>query len=154
MDQKELVILSQFRQNARENLTTTSRKIRIPISTIYDRLRRYEGNVIKKYTTLLDFGKLGYNLKVQIVLKVALKSKAALQNFLNHHSRVNSLFLLSNDYDFLLEGIFRDIKEVSDFAQALEKFSIIDKHEFYVVDDIKREDFLTNSALYDLETFK
>ena len=43
VDTKEQLILSQFRRNARENLTTTSKRIHIPISTIYDRLKKYEG---------------------------------------------------------------------------------------------------------------
>ena len=64
MDKKELLILSQFRKNARENLTTTSRRIHVPISTLHDRLKKYEGKVIQRHTSILNFGEIGYNLKL------------------------------------------------------------------------------------------
>ena len=149
MDKKELLILSQFRRNARENLTTASRKIHIPISTIYDRLRRYEGSVITKHTALIDFGKLGYGLKIQMVMKVHSKDKRRLQEFLSKHTRVNSLFTISNGFDFMIEVILKNLLEVSQFLESLEQFEILDKHEFYVISDIKREDFLTDIELLD-----
>ena len=149
MDKKELMILSQFRRNARENLTTASRKIHIPISTIYDRLRRYEGSVITKHTSLIDFGKLGYGLKIQMVLKVHPKDRRPLQEFLSKHVRVNSLFTISNGFDFMIEVILRNLLEVSQFLESLEQFNILDRHEFYVIQDIKREDFLTDVDMLD-----
>lgn len=149
MDRKELLILSQFRRNARENLTTASRKIHVPISTIYDRLRRYEGSVITKHTALLDFGKLGYGLKIQMVLKVNPKDKKGLLEFLSKHNRVNSLFTVSNGFDYMIEVILRDLLEVSQFLESLEQFNILDRHEFYIISDVKREEFLTDIDLLD-----
>jgi len=149
MNQKELLILSQFRKNARENLTSASRNTRVPISTLYDRLRKYEGTVIRKHTALLDFGKIGYSLKVHMAIKVAPKHRVDLREFLLKHPRVNSLFTVSNGYDFLAELIFRNLFEVSVFSELLDKYTIVDKHEFYIVEDIKREDFLVESEFVD-----
>lgn len=140
---KELLILSQFRINARENLTTASRKIRVPISTIYDRLKKYEGNVIQRHTSLLDFRRLGYAFKMQIILKSAIKDKGELKKFLQEHPRVNTLLTISNDYDYLAEVILKDLEEVEQFNQDLDKFDILDRHAFYIVRDLKREAFLT-----------
>ncbi|HLP79168.1 MAG TPA: Lrp/AsnC family transcriptional regulator [Acidobacteriota bacterium] len=149
MDKKELMILSQFRRNARENLTTASRRTHIPISTLYDRLRKYEGTIIRKHTSLLDFAKIGYGLKMQMVIKVAPKDRKRLQEFLTKHPRVNSLFSISNGYDFIVELILKNLLEVSQFAEILEQFNVLDKHEFFVVEDIKREDFLMDPELID-----
>ena len=47
-----------------------SKRLKIPISTIYDKLKKYDGNIIKKHTAILDFEKLGFGIKVmqQLVL--------------------------------------------------------------------------------------
>jgi DNA-binding Lrp family transcriptional regulator len=144
LDAKELLILSQFRKNARENLTTAAKRIRMPISTIYEKLKRYEKTIIQKYTSLLNFSQMGYAIKLHLVIRVELKDKLKLRQFLTNNSRVNSLFAISNGYDFMAEVILKDFNEVEDFIQALSQFAISDMHEFYVTSDLKREEFLSD----------
>ena len=150
VDTKELLILSQFRKNARENLTKTSRRIHIPISTIYDRLKKYEGTIIKRHTSLLDFTKLGFAIKIHLVLKVGLKDKGNVRKFLQFHPRTNSVFGISNGYDFMSEVILRNFAEVEQFMTQLESFNILDHHEFYIVSDLKREEFLLDSKMVEM----
>lgn len=150
MEKKELLIMSQFRQNARENLTRTSRKIGIPVSTIYDRLKRYEGTVIKKHTALLDFSQLGFSLKVLMAVKIMPENRLDLINFLEKHHRVNSLYKITSGYDVLLEGIFKNLKEYQLFCESIESFKIQNKQEFFVVEDIKQEEFLANEEFLDI----
>jgi len=57
VSKKDLIVISYLRQNARETLTRLSRKTHIPVSTIYDKLKLHEHNLITKYTSLLDLHK-------------------------------------------------------------------------------------------------
>lgn len=145
MKKTDLLIISSLRQNAREKLTSMSRKTRIPVSTLFDRLKTHEGNIIKKHTALVDFSKLGYNTKANIILKVKKTDRDPVKIFLMKHSSINSAFKINNGYDFLIEAVFRNIKEVEDFIETLEdKFSVKSKQVFYVIDDLKKEAFLSN----------
>jgi len=83
MKEKELLLLSHLRSNARKNLTNISKETGIPISTIFDKIRKYEGDVIKKFTSLLDFGKLGYDIRVSVMLKVDKNDRENVGNYLN-----------------------------------------------------------------------
>ena len=148
MKKSDLLIISSLRKNAREKLTSMSKKTRIPVSTIFDRIRGYEDSIIKKHTALVDFSKLGYNTQANIILKVNKKDRDAVREFLMRHSSVNSAFKINNGYDFLIESVFRNIKEVEDFIDMLEeKFSIKTKQVFYVIDDLKKESFLSNPSI-------
>lgn len=148
MKKTDLLIISSLRQNAREKLTEISKKTRIPVSTIFDRIRLHEGNLIRKHTALVDFGKLGYNTRANIILKIGKGDREAMKEFLMKHSSVNSAFKINNGYDFLVEAVFTNIKEVEDFMDMLEeKFSIKAKQVFYVIDDLKKEEFLSNPTL-------
>lgn len=82
VDKKGLLLMTFLRKNARENLTRLSRKTSIPVSTIYDKLKGYDGNLIVKHTTLLDFSKLGFNARANILLKVERSLREELRSFL------------------------------------------------------------------------
>ena len=142
---KDLMIMSYLRRNSRESLTSISHKIKIPISTIYDRLRVYEHTTIMKYTSLLDFAQLGFNTRANIAIKVEQSERESLKRFLMEHKHVNSLFKINNGFDYLADVVFRHVKDLEDFLESLEsRYHIKEKQVYYVIQDIKREEFLSN----------
>ena len=144
LNQKDMLLLTNLRQNARETLTRLSKKTNIPISTIYEKLKTYNGDIIKKHTSLINFSKLGYNARVEIMLRVDKDNRDEIKEFLSRKPCINSIFKINNGYDFLVEGIFRNIQEVEDFLEIIEdKFKIKQKQVYYIVDEIKREGFMT-----------
>ena len=149
IEKKELEIVSAFRRNARENLTTTSRKLNIPVSTIYDRLKKYQGTLITKHTALLDFKRLGFAIKVLIAFKSSSENRTTIHDFLKDHHRVNSLYRVSSASDYLVEVLFKDLRELQQFTDKLDALGVVNRQEYYIVEDIKREEFLTNRTALD-----
>ena len=115
IDKKEMLILANLRNNARETLTKMSRKTSIPVSTIFEKLKTYESGLIKKYTSLIDFTKLGYNTRATILVKTTKEYRDKLRQHLLLDKSLNSVYKINNGYDFMLEGIFREIKDVEQF---------------------------------------
>ncbi len=148
INKKDLAILSHLRQDARETLTRMSRKTTIPVSTIYDRIKAQESSTIRGYTALLDFSKLGFNARCKIIVKVNREKREDVEKFLLSHQSINTLYKINNGFDFLMECIFRDIKESEEFLEALDmKFGVKTKQVYYIMDDIKREAFLADPVL-------
>jgi DNA-binding Lrp family transcriptional regulator len=145
MKEKELQIVRHLRNNARETLTRLSKKTGVPISTLFDKLNQYRENFIVRHTCLIDYTKLGFDLRVQLLVKVS-KEREVFEKFIMGHFHVNSVWKISNGYDYLVEGVFRNMKDFTEFLQHLERFSIKDRKEFYVLEDLKREAFLTTDA--------
>src|SRR5688572_26174504 len=106
MRPNDLKILQYMRQNSRMNLTTISRRTGIPVSTIFDRLRSQEGELIKRFTALVDFAKLGYPIRAEIFLKVEAVDRKKLAAYLLVHGRVNTLSRVNNGYDYAAECLF------------------------------------------------
>ncbi|HII30197.1 TPA: Lrp/AsnC family transcriptional regulator [Candidatus Woesearchaeota archaeon] len=145
---KDLIIISYLRRNARQSLTSISKKTSIPISTIYDRLRIHYGNVILRHTSLIDFSKLGFTAKANIALRVDSEEREALKMLLMKSHNINSIYKMNNGFDFLAEGLFKNIQEVDSFMELLEsRFRIRDKEVYYIVGDIKREGFLSDPQI-------
>jgi len=139
----DLKLIAYLRRNARQTLTEISKKTRIPISTLYDKLRLQEKSVILKHTTLLDFAMLGFNCRANILLKSEREERDKLGSYLKVHPAINNLYKINNGFDFLAEGVFSNVKELEDFVDILEKtFPIAEKKMHYVIEDLKREEFM------------
>jgi len=147
LNRKELLILSHFRENARKSLTNISRKTGVPVSTIFDKLKNYEENLIQRHTALLDFQKLGYEIRVKMTLTAKREDRDRLIDYLVKHKSVNSVFRINNGGDVLIEVIFRNMRELQEFSESLEGYNIRNKQEFFVLEDIKREAFMSDPEL-------
>ena len=130
---KDLKIISYLRQDARMSLTKMSKQTQIPVSTLFDRLRANEEDLIIKHTSLLDFSKLGFNTRANITFKVDRDHKESLKEFLAKHQSINSVYRINNGFDFMVEGIFKDLRELEGFIDDTEhKFKILDKKSFFI----------------------
>ena len=111
LERRDLAIITRLRENARQRLTNISRRTHIPVTTIYDNLKRYEKWFIKKHTCLIDFEKLGFNARAKVALKTN-GSKTDLLDYLQNHPNVNSLYRTSSEFDVLAEIIFQELRDV------------------------------------------
>ncbi|MBN1543908.1 Lrp/AsnC family transcriptional regulator [Candidatus Woesearchaeota archaeon] len=146
MKRKDLLILSYLRNNARQRLTSISRRTHIPVTTIYDNVRKYEKRFIIKHSSIIDFRKLGFNAKTNIALKVN-GSRAELLSYLQEHPNINSLYRTDSEYDVLAELVFRELRDVDEFLETLKKrFSVEKSVVLNITDDLKREDFMSRIA--------
>lgn len=142
---KDLRILSQLRNNARQKLTSISKQTHLPISTIYDRIRYQQGKLIKKHCSLLNFEKLGFQTRAYILFKVHKKDKAAFAQNLKGSPEINSMYKINNGYDYITECIFRNINELERFLDNLDdKHNIKSKEVHYIIEEMQRESFLTD----------
>lgn len=138
MKKTDSLLLKHLRNDSRQSLAKIGKMTGVPVSTLYDGLRRLESRIIKRHISLLDFSKLGYNIKVNFAIKS--KNRDFLKQHLLDSINVNSLYsLLNNDFDFYAECLFRDMKELTDFKEDLSD-EISSLKQFFIIDDIKREE--------------
>jgi len=147
MRESDITILSNLRDNSRETLTRISRKTRIPVSTIFERLKTYNNNVVKKYTSLINFEKLGYKTKAHILIKPWPETKEKVEEFLQKNKNVNSLFRVSTNFEYLAEVICTDMQELHNLLAKLDNLRLEQKEVLFVIDELKREDFLSSESV-------
>ena len=144
INRKDLLIVSNLRRNGRETLTEISKFTGIPVSTIFDRIKNKCFGLIKKNTILIDFNMLGYSIVVHMVLKVNKSEREKLKEYVKKHRHINTAYRINNGYDYLLEGVFKNVKDLEEFLEKLdENFSIEQKQIYHIIDEIKREEFLS-----------
>jgi len=144
----DLLIISHLRQDARMSLTQMSRETRIPVSTIFDKIRGFkETGLIRKNTSIVSFDRFGFNAKALIFLATSREKRGELTEILTKSGNVNSLFKVNNGWDLIAEVIFPGFKEIEDFLEKIEgQVSLNKKQVFYIIEELKREEFFSNPA--------
>ena len=139
-------ILTHLRQNARISLTEISKKTGIPVSSLAVKIKKMEDEkVIRKYATLLDLKKLGYDTFAHIALKVHREDREELLKFVDNHPEINSAYEIDSGYDFLIETVHKSQTELKRFVELLtEKFEITHYDIYYMIGTIKKEKFLSD----------
>jgi len=140
LEKKEIEILKTLRQNSRTQLTKLARKLKIPITSMFKITKNLERKFIKKYTTLIDFKKLNYFMRIFVISSS--KEKKELQKFLITHPRVNNVYKVSGDSDLISEVILKDRKEMEFFLEKLEQFNIKENQVIHIIEELKKESFV------------
>jgi len=140
IEKKYRDIITWLRKDGRMRLTKIARKTGIPVSTIFSRVKG--GTLgIARFTALLDFESIGYTARATILFKAENRDK--LRKFLLSSPEVNSLTRVNNGYDFMADCVFRDMRELELFVDALERAHGVKRKEVhYVIEELKREAFL------------
>lgn len=143
MTAQDLMILSALRSNSRGSLHSLSKKINIPHSTLHDKVKGYEKEIIRKYTSVLNYEQLGYGCRAIIALKLSKLQTEKLHNYVLGKKEINNAYEINHGYDLLIECIFKTKTELKMFMEELdENFQIQEKHVFEMYNDLKREGFL------------
>jgi DNA-binding Lrp family transcriptional regulator len=122
-----------------------SKKTRIPVSTIFDKLRENISGVIKRPTILIDFHKLGFPTVSTILIKVNKEHREQLKEYLVKSFNVNSIYKVNNGYDFIIEVVFKNMQEQESFIEKIEEtFNILELKTFFIIEELKKEEFFSN----------
>jgi DNA-binding Lrp family transcriptional regulator len=139
-------LIAHIRSDARMPIPAIAKATGIPSSTIYEKMKRQFKGVFKKHIALLNFNELGYHSVVHFAISCRESDRQELKSFLMEHPRINSLHRVNFGWDFLAEGIFKDLGEAEDFKTLLRgRFSPRQMECFSVVEELKKESFLTSA---------
>ena len=142
--EEDTVIVSLLREDSRMSLTEMSKVSKIPISTLYGKLKLYKNGLILKHTALVDFSQLGYRTRARVLFKVKKEDMHSFREHLLSSHVTNELYKVTNGYDYMAEFIFATMKELEDYLDLLEtKFHVQKEQVFYLVDELQREGFLS-----------
>ncbi len=163
-DTKDLLIVSQLRENARAPVHHISRAVKLCRATVTEKVKELQSNIIRQYTCLVDFHALGYGLRLSFILTLAEEDKLIFCRYIQQHPCANNLYIVNyvdqlridtilnktrDGSDYLVEMVFRNNTEADRFLSSLQNaFTILHLHVFIIEHDVLRESFLQNPRRY------
>ncbi len=120
MNELDEEILSELRKDAKIKLKTLSRKLGVPLSTLYLRIKKMEKEgLIKNYTITVDWPKLGYKLRAYVLvyvdttkLKELRKTQQEILDEMKTLPFVETADMVTGDSDLLLTVRARDTDDL------------------------------------------
>lgn len=142
---QDRLLMQHLRRDARQSFPALSARTGIPISTVFDKMRRYEKEYVVKHTSLLNFAKIGYPITATILYAVDNGAKAKLREHLAESRYVNSAYMTTGDHNLIVEAIFRNMNEYEQFRKDISKnFRIRSSKVHFVTEWIRKENFLSS----------
>ncbi len=107
MDEKDFLILKCLSEDARMSIKKISKKVGLPRSTVYDRIKKMKNSgIIKKFTVVPDFKKLGKPITAFVLMKADKSHGMTLEQLeksISNLPDVCELHLLTGEWDFLVK---------------------------------------------------
>lgn len=141
--EKDLRIITALRKNSRSTLVEIGSQSGIPVSTVFDRIRRIEKAYLTRHTSLLDFSSLRHFFRVAYIFRHEM-GQERMNSFLKQSGCVNTAARISPGMKYMAECVFRNMAEMQNFAEMLREIGATEIAENHLVEDIKREEFLSD----------
>lgn len=108
LDDKDFLILNELKENARNSTKQIAMNVDIPRVTVHDRIQKMiKNNIIKKFTLLPNYEKLGLNITVFVfVASNPYESKISISKIaeeIKSFAGVFEVHIVSGEYDILLK---------------------------------------------------
>jgi DNA-binding Lrp family transcriptional regulator len=140
IDQQDLKVLKKLRADSRATLTAMSNSLGMPVSTVFEKVKKLRKSVVVKCVDLVDFEKLGFVVRANFMVRTEERKREQLKELVLKHKNVNSVFRTNNGFDFFIETIFSDMKQLNAFCEQLDLLRAKRRMHF-VVEELKRECF-------------
>lgn len=141
MDEQNLQILELLQQNAKVTTSTIAKKTGMPITTVYNRIRKMEeGGIIRNYSVRLDYEKLGKPIAAYVLITVASLHAAKDDQILDTLvEKIRKLVQLeeacsmTGAFDILIKLRAKNISELNRMINSLRVLPEIDKTQTMIV---------------------
>jgi Lrp/AsnC family leucine-responsive transcriptional regulator len=147
LDNTDLRIIDVLNENSRLSTHKIAKKINIPVTTVYNRLKRLEREkVIKRYSVVLDHQKMGKAITTYVLVSFDIKvlreeiTLAEVGKRLSKIKGVEGVSYITGRYDIILTIRIKDMAELNDLIlHRLIKIPGIGSTEtFTVTEEVKQ----------------
>ncbi|MDI6724122.1 MAG: Lrp/AsnC family transcriptional regulator [Methanobacterium sp.] len=113
MDDVDLAILRSLIKNSRITISQMSKEIDVPDATISNRLKKLEVDLIRRYTMILDWQKLGLKITSIIIIQTESEKHESVKEELSRLEEVSEVYSVSGEYDILIKVWVPGIEELN-----------------------------------------
>jgi len=142
LDEVDVKILEEYLRDCRSSYRMVATKIGVAAATVLARTKKMEKiGVLKGYSALLDYEKLGYELTVLTEITVSKGKLLEIEREIAKLSSTCAVYDVTGLTDAIVVAKFRSRKELSDFTKTLLSMPYVERTNTHVVLTTVKEDF-------------
>jgi Lrp/AsnC family leucine-responsive transcriptional regulator len=136
MDNLDLSILEILKENGRATASDISRRVKLSVPAVSERMRKLEeSGIIQEYTVRINREELGY--KLLSIIFVNIGQTGNIQGFrsvITKYPEVIECHHMAGEYDYMLKVLLRDTSELEEFiSRKLKSIKGVEKSNTQVV---------------------
>ncbi|MBD3312955.1 winged helix-turn-helix transcriptional regulator [Candidatus Woesearchaeota archaeon] len=140
LTEKSRLLLNMLRKNSRLKKSEIASAIGIKISSVSTIMESIEKDLEIRYVSLVDYRQIGHSIRNAFIIEGKDENDGNVLEFLRSHENINSLHRIEGGL-YLADVIFRSMKDMADFTEAVSDCGGRIKKEYYIVEELKREEF-------------
>jgi len=141
-DDISIRVLEEYLRDSRQSIREVARKIGVSSGTVASRLKEMEdAGIIRRYSALLDYEKLGYELTAVTEIIVSEGKMIDVGEAIAKMSQATGVYNVTGDSDIMVVGKFRTRRELSDFTKKLLTIPNVERTKTHLVLNTLKEDF-------------
>jgi len=134
VDETDRAILNQLIRDPRQSYREIARKTMKSPATVMNRIKQLEKEkVIKGYTTMVDYDRLGYDITVIIEIQIAKGNLHLVEKKIASNPNVIAVYDNTGHFDATIIGRFKNRKSMDAFLKRIQKDSFVQRTETKLV---------------------
>jgi DNA-binding Lrp family transcriptional regulator len=142
LDEIDKRLLAELLKNSNRSYRDLAKAVGVSAATVINHVQRLEqAGVIKEYTVMLDFERLGFELTVVTEMTVSKGKLLETQREIAKLPYVCAVYDVTGEIDSVVVAKFRNRRELSEFPKDLLSMPFVERTNTHVVLNTMKEDF-------------
>jgi len=142
LDRLDWEILRELAHNSRQSLRKIARKLGVSVNTVSSRIKELEKKgIIKKYTIVIDYEKLGFDLTAIIEVSILKGKLIDVENEIAKLPGVCAVYDVTGLTDAMIIARVKNRRELNSLVKTILKMEYVDKTNTHVVLNTVKESF-------------
>ncbi|MCX6707126.1 MAG: Lrp/AsnC family transcriptional regulator [Candidatus Woesearchaeota archaeon] len=142
MNPNEKEIIKCLRHGKRVNVSAIAREMKLPVSTVADKIRKIDRKYVIKRSSLLDYPALGYLSHHMLAVKVNGNAKQEFLDCMKEDRSISSIYHTNSNFTFLLEIVCKDSYEFVRWIENIRSKYPVDISSFQILKVEDKERFM------------
>ncbi len=141
IDKKDQDIINVLIDDSRLSYRKIAKKVDLSVATVLNRIKRLEKeNIIKGYSAIVDYEKLGYDVWVIIQIRISKGKLLDVEQKIATHPNVFIVYDHTGDFDATIVAKFKSRKLMDNFLKKIQTYDFVERTETKLILNTLKED--------------
>ena len=141
LDKKDKKILNILIENSRLSYRQIAKKANVSVATIMHHIKKLEKEkIIRKYTTMLNYEKAGYDVDVIIEMRISKGKLFEVEKKIATNENVFAVYDVTGDFDAIILARFPNRRKMDNFLKKIQTYDFVERTQTkLILNTIKEE---------------
>ncbi|MBU0614550.1 MAG: Lrp/AsnC family transcriptional regulator [Nanoarchaeota archaeon] len=118
-----------------------AKKVKVSVATVMNRIKRLEKEgVIKRYTTIVDYDKIGYDVEVMVEVRISKGKLFQVEKEIATHKNVFGVYDMTGDFDASIMARFKNRRQMDAFLKKIQTYDFVERtNTRFILNTIKEK---------------